>query len=516
MRYCKYCMSEMDDDSRFCSYCGRDQNQAEPAHHLKAGTSLVGRYVVGAALGEGGFGITYVGRDKMFDTKVAIKEYYPAGYANRDTLASTVSYGSTAERADFFKTGKARFLREAQTLAMFANEPGIVAVKSFFEANNTAYLVMELLEGYTLKKYLSQKGRLTPDQALQLLLPVMRSLKKVHAAGLVHRDISPDNIMITKKGIKLLDFGAARNMSAIANKSLSIMLKPGYAPEEQYRSRGEQGPWTDVYALCATIYKCITGKRPDDATQRVFSDDLEPPSKLGVDVTPQFEAALMKGLGVFSRNRIQNIDELIEAFTKKPEEPATPEVFLKPAAAAVAAVPEEPYIDYAQGAPEEPSVPEMQGAPEEPSVPEMQEAPEEPPVVGMREVPEEQPEDVYTKAPEDYIGLSSEGDLETEYFTENKPNKPKKSEEDSISAFFASQNKPDAGDPGTVEYSDYASTDRNDTDSLPIYNGQEDTYDPDSEDDSEDDSNDAASLALLIFGIIAAIGAAVILLTLFL
>ncbi|MBO5076448.1 MAG: InlB B-repeat-containing protein [Clostridia bacterium] len=314
MDYCKFCMSPIKENTRFCMICGRNQDEEVPPHHLLPGTVLKNRFIVGTALGEGGFGITYIGHDILFDGKIAIKEYYPNGYANRsNTFSSTVSTGFTAERKEFFEKGKQRFLDEAKTLARFRNEEGIVNVRDFFEENNTAYIVMEYVDGETLKDIIAQKGKLAPDATVSLLMPVMESLKKVHAQGLIHRDISPDNIMVASDKVKLLDFGAARSMSAVANKSLSVVLKPGYAPEEQYRSRGNQGPWTDVYALCATMYKCITGVTPDDATQRVYSDDTKRPSELGIEIDPKIEAAILKGMAVNQNERFQSIDELLAA-----------------------------------------------------------------------------------------------------------------------------------------------------------------------------------------------------------
>lgn len=170
---------------------------------------------------------------------------------------------------------------------------------------------MECLDGQTLKEFLQTKGTLPAEYTIKLLMPVMLSLTKVHKQGLIHRDISPDNIMLANGKIKLLDFGAARDVSAIANKSLSVMLKPGYAPEEQYRSKGIQGPWTDVYAICATMYKCITGVTPDDSTQRLYSDELKTPTALGIDINPTIENALMKGLSVLQKDRYQSIEELL-------------------------------------------------------------------------------------------------------------------------------------------------------------------------------------------------------------
>ncbi len=315
MSYCKYCMSPIEESDKECPFCGKNIETEVPAHHLKPGTILNGKFLVGAALGEGGFGITYIGRDTKLDMKVAIKEYYPNGYVNRsNTVSPDVSCGTTGERKEFFDKGRERFLREARILAKFSGEPGVVDVRDFFEENNTAYIVMEYLDGEDLKEYLSHKGTLAPEQAIRMLMPLMQALTKIHEQGLIHRDISPDNIRLVNQGVKLMDFGAARDVSSVANKSLSVMLKPGYAPEEQYRSKGEQGPWTDVYALCATIYKCITGITPDDSTQRAFSDELKTPSALGIPMDSVLEAALMKGLGVLQRDRYQSIPELINGF----------------------------------------------------------------------------------------------------------------------------------------------------------------------------------------------------------
>ena len=312
MKYCSKCMNPIEETDVECPFCGSVINAEIPSHHLAPGTILNNKFLVGAALGEGGFGITYIGRDTKLDMKVAIKEYYPNGYVNRsNTISPAVNISPSGERKEFFDTGRERFLREAQILAKFSGSTGIVDVRDFFEENNTAYIVMEYLDGQTLKDYLKDKGTLTPEQTIRLLMPVMESLKKIHTQGLIHRDISPDNIMLVDGHVKLLDFGAARNVSAAANKSLSVTLKPGYAPEEQYRSKGDQGPWTDVYALCATMYKCITGITPDDSTQRVFSDELKTPSALGINIDPVIEEALLKGLNVMQKDRYQNIDELL-------------------------------------------------------------------------------------------------------------------------------------------------------------------------------------------------------------
>ena len=195
-----------------------------------------------------------------------MKEYYPQGIVVRNNSVDDVVTVTYAKQKDVFNKGKTKFLEEARVIAKFNDQEGIVNVTDFFEANNTAYIVMEYLDGITLKEYIAENGVLSPEDILELMAPVLESLDEVHKQGLIHRDISPDNIMLLKNGkVKLMDFGAARDYTDFGEKSLSIVLKPGYAPEEQYRSRGIQGPWTDIYALSATIYKCITGITPAES-----------------------------------------------------------------------------------------------------------------------------------------------------------------------------------------------------------------------------------------------------------
>ena len=295
----------------FCPQCGNSQNIDIPGHLLRPGTLLNNRYVVGKMLGEGGFGITYIGRDTNLDRLVAIKEYYPTGIVNRSNTISDQVVSNTQEK-EHYEQGCEKFLREARMLAKFSDEDGIVGVIDFFRENGTAYIIMEYLSGYTLQDYLNEKGRLSVEETMLILTPIVTSLQKIHQQGLIHRDISPSNIMLANGKIKLIDFGAARNVSPNGNKSLSLMLKPGYAPEEQYRSKGVQGSWTDVYALCATIYRCITGIVPEEANDRTYSDELKAPSALGVQINPYFENALMKGLAVYSNDRYQTIQELLD------------------------------------------------------------------------------------------------------------------------------------------------------------------------------------------------------------
>ena len=245
--------------------------------------------------------------------RIAIKEYFPKGCSNRNhNLSNEVTLTQGNQNYDYDEN-MLRFLSEARALARFADEPGIVGVRDFFQENGTAYIVMEYLDGITLKNYLLQNGPIPADDLLRMVDPILQALGYIHQQGLIHRDISPDNIMVLKNGrLKLLDFGNARDVTG--DKSLSIVLKRGYAPEEQYRTRGEQGPWTDVYAMCATIYHCITGHVPEESIQRVFEDELQKPSQLGFEIPAQIETALMQGLRIKTSDRIQNMDALRKAF----------------------------------------------------------------------------------------------------------------------------------------------------------------------------------------------------------
>ncbi len=287
-----------------------------PAHYLPKGTLLNNKYEILSALGSGGFGITYKGHDKLLDIPVAIKEYYPNGYANRYAPAGLNVAISESRTSRCFVEWKDKFLNEARTLAKFSNIPGIVTVRDYFEENDTAYIVMEYLDGVNLKQYVQENGPFPAEEICEKMIPLMDSLKKIHSYNLIHRDISPENIMIMPDGkLKLYDFGAARDFAKQSGKSMSILLKPGYAPEEQYRTRGKQGPYTDVYALCATLYFCITRVVPDESVERVFHDELRQPSELGVAISPIIEKAIMKGMSIRTEDRYQDIKSLSDALS---------------------------------------------------------------------------------------------------------------------------------------------------------------------------------------------------------
>ena len=285
----------------------------ENLYCLRKGTRLIGRYTVEGVLGQGGFGITYLGMDELHKKKVAIKEFFPQGIVTRNIeYEDTVTVTLVGEKENYDK-GKERFLKEAQTMAMFSKDKGIVKALDFFEINNTAYIVMEYLEGVTLKQYLRENKRIAAEDLVELLVPLIEALDEIHSQGLIHRDISPDNIMVLPDGrIKLMDFGAARDYTEFGEKSLSIVLKPGYAPPEQYQTHGVQGPWTDIYALCATMYKCITGENPPDAIDRLVDDHLKKISAFGFTVSPQIEEAIIKGMSVAAKDRYQNVGDFCE------------------------------------------------------------------------------------------------------------------------------------------------------------------------------------------------------------
>ena len=298
----------------------------ENLHCLRKGTRLIGRYTIEGVLGQGGFGITYLGIDELHEKKVAIKEFFPQGIVTRNIeYQDTVTVTFVGEK-DNYEKGKERFLKEARTMAKFSKDEGIVKALDFFEINNTAYIVMEYLEGITLKQYLRENQRIAPEDLIELLVPLIEALDEIHSQGMIHRDISPDNIMVLPDGrIKLMDFGAARDYTEFGEKSLSIVLKPGYAPPEQYQTHGVQGPWTDIYALCATMYKCITGENPPDAIERVMDDHLKKISAFGIPVLPQIEKAIIKGMSVTAKDRYQNVGDFCEDLYGGYEENSEPE-----------------------------------------------------------------------------------------------------------------------------------------------------------------------------------------------
>lgn len=328
MKICFGCFEQYDDSFDICPHCGyAEGTEPELATYMRPGAILNERYVIGRALGHGGFSVTYLAWDALLLHKVAIKEYLPSEYATRRPGESRLTIFSGKE-GEYFQFGKEKFLDEAKRLSAFQNEDGIVHVYDCFSANETAYLVMEYLDGITLSEYLkkeaavSPQGRIAPEEAISMLTPVMLSLQRVHDSGMIHRDIAPDNIMLLKDGgVRLIDFGAARHAVHDCGKSMTVIIKDGYSPEEQYNSHSVQGPAADVYALSATLYQMITGITPPGAIERGEylqkhkRDMLAPPSKFNKAVTKTQDTAILNGMALHTQDRTQSVAELYEELT---------------------------------------------------------------------------------------------------------------------------------------------------------------------------------------------------------
>ena len=312
---CYNCFQERGSLEGPCPHCGFDlaENEKKYPVALRAGTVLNDRYIVGRVLGQGGFGITYLAWDTQLEAKVAIKEFMPGELATR-VEGTTVSVLS-ADRSEDFTYGSERFQEEARTLAKFIGNPNIAAVTSYFDENDTSYFVMDYIEGISFKTYIANHGgKVSVEDTLNVMIPVLRALTAVHAEGFIHRDVTPDNIYITKDGmVKLLDFGSARYSIGDKCKSLDVILKVGYAPKEQYIRRSRQGPYTDVYSCAACFYAALTGFLPPEALERLDHDELVPVSQCGVDIPEYLDKAILKGLAVQPEDRFQSAEEFLNA-----------------------------------------------------------------------------------------------------------------------------------------------------------------------------------------------------------
>ena len=321
------CMSMTENE--VCEKCGWPDGRSNEPHQLPVGYVLHGQYRVGRVLGQGGFGITYLGWDDFLEIPVAIKEFYPNSMVNREVSLTTKVHCYTENVTPQYVMSKERFLREAKALARFEDEPAIVRIRNFFQENETAYIVMEYVRGTNLAAYVNMRGgKLSPKETFTILRPIMEALDTVHKSDLVHRDISPDNIMLHPRGgAKLLDFGAVRSVESAQpgkdmQRSTEAILKHGFAPMEQYQTRGNLGPWSDEYALCATVYYCLTGRIPEEAPRRMLEEieiDWNIPG-----LTERQKAALAKGMSLRSRDRYATVGELITELYTDGEEAAMP------------------------------------------------------------------------------------------------------------------------------------------------------------------------------------------------
>lgn len=280
---------------------------------LLPGTILKERYVLKKVSGKGSFGITYIGWDLLLESRVAIKEFFPINRVNRNAEKGEVNV--YVFREEDYEESLHRYLEEGKRLSKLNQIEGIVSIRDFFYANHTAYIIMEYIEGISLKEYIGKNGPLEGNVVIDMIAPILDALEKVHANGIIHRDISPDNIMVTEENkLVLVDFGSARQVDVMDDRSLTVMIKRGYSSPEQYRSRGEQGAWSDVYAICATMYFMLTGKAPDEAIDRILDDELMSLVDIKEVLLPKkIKKAIMKGISLRYDERYQKISDLKEA-----------------------------------------------------------------------------------------------------------------------------------------------------------------------------------------------------------
>ena len=319
VRRCMKCMHPLAAGETVCPECGRAYGSANAeSFALKPGTILEGKYLVGEMLGQGGFGITYIGFDLLLEQKVAIKEYYPmsTGMVSREGH-STVVWSSAMMGKTGTQKGFDSFLKEARKMAKLGGIPGVVGVKSVFIQNETAYIVMDFIEGETLLKKLQKNGPMDFDSCVKLMTPIMQALSEVHEHGIIHRDISPDNIMVRPDGkLILLDLGAAKDLDIQGSdgsvQSSQMVAKHGFSPIEQYSKSGKVGPWTDIYAMAATIYYCCTGILPPPATDRTIDDTLACQPLL---TQAQF-GILADCMRMHPQDRPQSMDTLLQMLTR--------------------------------------------------------------------------------------------------------------------------------------------------------------------------------------------------------
>lgn len=310
-KYCPYCMCPVPSGT-LCPRCGNDPASYQPAsYHLPPGILLNDRYRIGRVLGESFFGITYLGMDTNLERRVVVKEYFPTSL--REISRTMVLVCVAADDKRLYERWRDQFFLDARFMHKLNQDVGIVQVLDYFLASNTAYVVMEFLDGVTLEKLTMQQGRIPAKDMLEMLKPILKALRFMHTAGILHRGMGPDNLMVLKNGeTKLTDLGCVRHPHA--QRVMDSLLKHGFAPLEEYFGRG-QGPWTDIYAVCATAYYCMTGKVPPSSVERHCSgeDPLIPPTKLDAALSHSQEAALLKGLAVRAEDRWKDIESLYVA-----------------------------------------------------------------------------------------------------------------------------------------------------------------------------------------------------------
>jgi len=315
MKICYSCFGNYGDSFNVCPKCGHIEitSPAEPIY-LYPGTILAGRYVIGEAIGAGGFGIIYKAWDSKLETIVAVKEFFASRMLTRAPGEKEVIINQKSK--DEYNYRKDRFLAEARTMAKYGSHRSIANVFEFFEENRTAYIVMELLEGVSLKEYLAKNGgKVSQDLAIMVTNEVGYALKSLHDDGIIHRDVAPDNIYICNGKeikIKLLDLGAAK-LADSTDDVIDIILKPGYSPYEQYDNTNNIGPWSDIYALGATLYEMLTGIKPDESSNRKTEDTVVPPHLIDQSIPESLSNAVMKAMAIDIHMRFKNVVDFLKA-----------------------------------------------------------------------------------------------------------------------------------------------------------------------------------------------------------
>lgn len=313
-KLCPGCMQHLKDSNTTCPHCGYPEKRLTVKDSLPIFSILAGKYLLGAPLGKDGFGITYIAMHLPDEKIVAIKEFFPANLAVRDTDNETVVPADDT-KAVYYRTGMKSFSEEGRILYLLSDIEHVIHVAEQIQANNTTYLVMEYVPGISLKKYMKQQQKLFSEQeTLTLMQPILIALQAMHQKGILHRDISPENLMLSPDNtLTLIDFGAARTFSRSDDDNLTVILKRGYAPEEQYHSNSRQGPWTDLYAVCAVMYQMLTGILPQEASARAEEDHLTPISRIEeLSLSPSTCAALEKGLQMDPMERYPDIGALMK------------------------------------------------------------------------------------------------------------------------------------------------------------------------------------------------------------